>query len=248
MATRFRRTLRTLRFLRTALGSGRYFHRHFALVTGDAALEDAASIRHEVFCQEKGWEALREDRREIDTMDVHALPIVLYWRPTQRPIACMRLIFATDGPLPIENLTKKAITKDRQCIAEVSRMAVIRDFRDRPGPCAAGRECPSAATHDPVLHRFPFVFASLYLAVLRSAELRGIQNLYFIVQPKLFNNLQRIGAMPERIGDAVEHRGERIPCHISVARMLEGIPLWAKPLWKAVRRQIKILNSSKEGP
>lgn len=237
---------RFFRFIWTLLFLKKIFTSHFHVVAGNAAKTAAAKLRHKVFCKEKGWESTRENGLEQDTYDVHSIPIVLYLRNVVDPIACIRLILAKDyHQLPVEKnlvplegaeiLVETGLVHERERSAEVSRLAVDRDFRKRSSE--KGRVFVEGSI-DPLNGRFPFIAVGIYLAMIRSASLQNIDHIYFMVEPALFRSLRKLGASPQAVGKKVEHRGERIPCYICVSEMIKNLPWWSRPVWRAICDQI----------
>ncbi len=223
------------RLLHTAFHSGDVFSEKFFLTAGKSAMDDAAQIRHSVFCEEKGWETVRGEGRETDPYDPHSVPIVLKLRSDGRAIACIRLISGTNHALPIEAITNATVSRNRRNVAEVSRLAVISDFRKR--------KKENGTVHvdgyfDPTGGRFPYIPVGIYLGMMRAAQICGIEDLYFLVDPALFRSLSRLGASPKIIGDPVQYRGRRLPCYISVSDTVGNLPWWSRSVWKRVRAQM----------
>lgn len=218
-----------------AFHSGDVFAEKFFLTAGQAAIDDAAQIRHSVFCEEKGWEAVRKEGRETDPHDSHSVPIVLKLRNDERAIACIRLISGANHVLPAEGITNTVFPRMRRSVAEVSRLAVISDFRKRK---KENGTVYVDGNFDPMGGRFPFIPVGIYLGMMRAAQICGIEDLYFLVDPALFRSLSKLGARPKIIGDPVQHRGRRVPCHISVSDTIGNLPWWSRSVWKRVRAQM----------
>ncbi len=237
---------RFFHFIHTLLFLKSIFSRNFHLITGETVKNAAASLRHKVFCDEQKWEPIQKSGLEQDSYDTHSLPIVLYVRGSKLPIACVRLIFAKNyNPLPMEKslilvdrgkgLVKIGLTNDRHRSAEVSRLAVDPDFRKRQSEKG---KVFTEGTIDPLHGRFPFIAVGIYLAMIRSASLKNIEHLYFLINPALFRSLKKLGANPIVVGEKVEHKGERVPCYISVSEMIQNLPWWSRPVWKVICKQI----------
>ena len=138
-------------------------------------MDAAARVRHEVFCREKWWEKVQESGIEQDQYDTYAFPIVLFQKNIESPIACTRLIQADGWDIPVEQYIGP-IKTDREKSAEVSRLAVIGDFRRRKNE--QGKVIPEERP-DPIQWRFPMVTVGVYLALIVSAKENNIEYLYF---------------------------------------------------------------------
>ncbi len=191
----------------------------------DSALRDAAyRIRHSVYCEDLGWESRRPDGRETDEFDAGALHVLIRHLPSQRYIACVRLILgAAQRALPFEGvcagLAPGAIPSQppgRLHIAEVSRLAIIREFRRRRGE----HNSPAPALDENLLGapvpRFPHVLAGLYLGVIAAAALHDLDRLFVLTEPRLARHLDQLGLRILQIGPPVDHRGPRVPSMIEV--------------------------------
>ncbi|NRH21041.1 PEP-CTERM/exosortase system-associated acyltransferase [Candidatus Gracilibacteria bacterium] len=223
-----------VRYTVTLLTLKEKFESNYIACAGVDFMDAAARVRHKVFCQEKGWEEVQTDELEIDENDEHAIPIVLLDKNSSNPIACVRLILADLGDLPVEQYIEP-IEVDRKRSAEVSRLAVIYGFRRRK--VEVGKVFPEDIP-DPIRGRFPIVKVGVFLSLISVARQNNIEHLYFLVEPSLLKNLKDLGAKPVQIGDPVDHKGIRVPCMISVSEMIDNLPWWSRPIWNSVCQQL----------
>jgi N-acyl amino acid synthase of PEP-CTERM/exosortase system len=112
--------------------------------------EDVFRIRHEVYCRDLGWEPLRADGMETDAFDAQSVHCLLRHRGSGMLVGCTRLILADatqpQALLPFEESCAEVIDRriadpaalPREQVAEVSRLAVMRDFRQRKGEQQSG--------------------------------------------------------------------------------------------------------------
>ena len=63
--------------------------------TTQALREECYRIRHDVYCRELGFEAVREDGMETDAYDPHSVHCLLRAHASDRLIGCIRLILPT---------------------------------------------------------------------------------------------------------------------------------------------------------
>ena len=130
-----------------SLSLGSSFRSFFEVVPAlTPSLErEAYRIRHEVYCSDLSYENRREDGLETDEYDRHSLHCLLRSVKTGMYVGCSRLIFARpENPnylFPFEKtcagaLDRAAVAPYDSCrhrIVEVSRLAVIKEFRRRKG-------------------------------------------------------------------------------------------------------------------
>lgn len=240
----------------TSSGRGDLGHRfeelfEFALALDAPSLEEVYRIRHDVYCRELGWEPVRPDGMEMDEYDRHAIHCLLRKRPTGELVGCSRLVLARPEdpsfPLPFEQSCRDAIHRDvfdpallpRRDVAEVSRLAVMSDFRNRQGeadkPVAVGAQDFEARGGQP---RFPFIPMSLYLGAAAAAHRLHVENVFVLTEPRLASHFQRIGFDIRPIGDEIEHRGVRVPSVLSTSKVVAQLRPLIKPLYLVIERLV----------
>lgn len=240
-----------LLFERFNLGHGfrKYFQIHPAI--DDALRDDVYRIRHEVYCEDLGYEPVRPDRLESDEYDAHSEHCLL--RTSSEPmklVGCTRLVLTKPEerscPLPFEHTCAATLDRSivdparlpRETIAEVSRLAVRAGYRRRRGESRA-----SPLIHDEDFGtnnqpRFPYIPIGLYLGALALAERQGIETVFMLTEPRLAVHLARLGVDVRQIGGAVEHRGIRIPSMMNVQSIIKGMRFMVKPMWSTIRNEI----------
>lgn len=235
------------------LGNG--FRKHFRI---DAAVDEALRdevfhIRHQVYCEELKFEPERPDRRETDMYDAHSLHCLLRAaHAPHTPIGCARLVTVDPArpaaPLPFERLC--AATLDRTIldparlprggIAEISRLAVRHRYRR----CRSDDRSTVAVDDDEdfgaeLRPRFPYVPIALYMGAVALAAHRRIDTLFVLTEPRLAKCIARLGVDIRQIGAPVWHRGLRVPSVMNVQRIIRGMNLVMKPLWRAVSQEVE---------
>ena len=229
------------------------FAKYFAV---EAAVDEAMKhevyrVRHEVYCQELGYEATNPDHEETDGFDAHSLQIALRAQASGRIVGCVRLV-QTDPedvtkPLPFEHLCETAIDRsiidpaciDRRRMVEISRLAVLSDYRKRKGdsggPIAISEE--DMGTRDQP--RFPYIPVGLYLGLLAAAELHDIEHLFTLTEARLARHLSALGFRIHLIGQAVEHRGKRVPSVIYRKELMAHLPPFMHPLYDQLLEEMR---------
>ena len=232
---------------------GASFRRYFEIVPAltDELREHAFRIRHQVYCEELGYEAPRPDRRETDEYDDQSLHCLIRSVKTGEFAGCTRLILCRPGnaeyPLPFERTCAESIDRaildpqalSRSRIAEVSRLAVISRFRTRRGERESAVPISEASFDASVLPRFPYIPVALYLATTELARLHGIHTMFLLTEPRLARHFARLGVNIIQIGDPVEHRGLRVPSVVNVGKIIEGLNFIMRPLYDTVAEQVR---------
>ncbi|WP_374480069.1 PEP-CTERM/exosortase system-associated acyltransferase [Zoogloea sp.] len=237
---------------RFSLGEG--FRKYFEIATAfdDAARNNVFGIRHEVYCEELGFEPVRPDRRETDEYDRHSLHCLL--RTSTEPhtlVGCNRLVMARpedpDYPLPFERTCAATLNRSiidpakepRGAIAEVSRLAVRAYYRRRKGETKAAVAISDEDFGTKEQPRFPYIPIGLYLGVIALAKHEGIETLFVLTEPRLAEHFAKLGVKITQIGGPVEHRGIRVPSMMNVDSIIKGLRFFVKPIWRVVAEEIE---------
>lgn len=236
---------------RATLGDGyrQYFEMMPALETD--RIGDVHFIRHDVYARELGFEAVRPDQRETDKYDRHAVHcLVRTINEPKRLAGCARVVLTDpqepQALLPFELYCRDSIDRTiidptklpRNKIAEISRVAVMGEFRRRKGE--GGQEAPVADQDfgDDKQPRFPYIPISLYFAAVQMAQRAGIEYLFTLTEPRLAQHFGKLGVNVITIGEAVEHRGLRVPSMLMANEIYGSLRSLVKPLWHAVEEQM----------
>lgn len=233
------------------LGAG--FSQYFDLVPAldDATRREVFRIRHEVYCRDLGWEPLRSDGLEQDAFDAHSIHCLLRRRETHEPVGCTRLILRRAGsdsePLPFETHCGNALHRhlvdpaslppEQQ--AEVSRLAVMRNYRQRKGEqdSAVALSDDDFASRGPQ-SRFPYIPVGLYLGVASIAQRLGREYVFVLTEPRLARHFSRIGFAIETVGDAIDHRGLRAPSLLRASQFMAHLRSSIRPLYEVVDHSV----------
>jgi N-acyl amino acid synthase of PEP-CTERM/exosortase system len=231
---------------------GKAYKQYFQLVpaSSDALKDEVYRIRHQVYCEELAFEPIRPDRRECDEYDAHSLHLLIRSLKADRFIGCARIIRTRpddpDYPLPFERTCAATLDRSivdparlpRETIAEISRLAVIAQFRRRRGDERRPVTLSETDFGTPSQPRFPYIPVGLYLGTIELARLNGIETLFVLTEPRLTNHFRKFGVNIETIGGAVEHRGQRIPSMMRTRSVLDN--LWAifRPLYRTIAEQV----------
>ncbi len=231
---------------------GESFSRYFELVPAlDAvAREQVFRVRHEVYCHDLGWEPERPDGLETDAYDIQSVHCLLRHAVTGEPVGCTRLILADADPgheLPVEQSCRDTIDRalidpralPREQVGEVSRLAVVKAFRQRKGES----ESPGTVNEDDfmprgALSRFPFIPVGLYMGAAAIAQRLGREYVLVLTEPRLAQHFSRIGFDIQRIGGPIEHRGQREPSLLRTSKVIDGLRPLIRPIWDRVEASV----------
>lgn len=229
------------------------FRRYFSIqeACDRSAMEDVFRIRHEVYCEDLGFEAVREDRLETDDHDRNSRHcLLLTGNAAHEPVGCTRVVMTDPKdrscPLPFEITCAATLDRSlidpallaRERIGEVSRLAVRRQFRRRKGEENGSVSIQNEDFGKPGQMRFPYIPVSLYLGAIALAERNDLDILFVLTEPRLAAHFARLGVDIRQIGGPVSHRGIRIPSMLKVREVIDNMRPTLRPLWSVVRDEM----------
>ncbi len=220
-----------------SFNTGEGFKRYFDILPAltDSEKQAAFRIRHSVYCEDLGWEATRADGMESDAYDIQSLHCLIRNRASGDFIGCVRLICPESGgplaTLPFERTCGDVLDRSiidpaklrRERIAEVSRLAIVGQYRRRRGEERTSGIVQDSDFGTPDRPRFPYLLVGLYMGVFAIADLHGLEKLFLLSEPRLARHLNKIGITNERIGEATEHRGLRAPSVMDVRHVIDHL-------------------------
>lgn len=240
-------------FLTEVFNLGKSYQQYFELVPAysDALKDDVYRIRHQVYCEELAFEPRRPNRREFDEYDAHSIHLLIRSLHTKQFVGCTRLIrvnpIAPELPFPFEKTCAATLDRSiidpsrlpRHAIAEVSRLAVVSQFRRRKGDEPKSPVPLSDADFGtPAQPRFPYLPISLYLGAVELARLNQIDTIFILTEPRLAGHFRKLGVDVQTIGGAVEYRGERVPSMLNIQGILKDMRSMLRPLYQVVAAEI----------
>lgn len=229
------------------------FNRFFAVAPAlrQEEKDDVFFIRHDVYARELGFEPVRPDQKESDVYDARSVHCLMRTaEATSRLVGCARVVLtdadAPDSLLPFEKACKDSLFRDqidpaklpRDRVAEVSRLAVLSDFRRRRGEDHKEVAIDVSDFGDSQQPRFPYIPVGLYMASVLIAQRHNIDYLFTLTEPRLAEHFAKLGVKIVPIGAPIEHRGMRVPSLIHAATVESGLRLMIRPLWKAIEAQM----------
>ncbi|MCF7991244.1 MAG: PEP-CTERM/exosortase system-associated acyltransferase [Thiohalocapsa sp.] len=223
------------------------------LAYDDALLDKVHYIRYRVYCEEFGYEPKDRcpNQRERDEFDAASLHCLVTHLPSNQPAACVRLVPTSDddpkSDLPFEKYCRESLDRtllsemglDRAQMCEVSRLAVDRSFRRRPGE----HETRIGNAHyyqfsDEERRTFPFIAVSAYLAATAIMKHTGRQHAFAMMEPFLPRLLRRTGIHFSRVGADTDYHGVRAAYHIETQSALSAMNPDLVGLYSIIERQL----------
>lgn len=235
---------------RLNLGDGYKQYFEIAPALDPARINDVFFIRHDVYARELGFEPVREDQHETDKYDYRSQHCLVRSVDGSRLAGCARLVLNDpanpDAPLPFEVTCRDTLDRSiidpakqpRASIAEVSRLAVMSEFRRRKGEQSGEATVSDQDFGDRGQPRFPYIPVSLYIGAVAMAKRQGIEILFTLTEPRLAEHFTKLGVNIIPIGGPVEHRGQRVPSMLLVNKVYQGLRLMVRPLWHTINEQI----------
>jgi len=230
------------------------FDQYFSVIPANTEqlIKKVYNIRHQVYCEELGFEAERANHLEFDEYDLRSSHCLLFHKPSQTYAGCVRLIMVpphdTDVKFPFE-ITSGTHLKwgiepptehERYRYAETSRLAITAQFRRRRGETKSpdgGSEAIENANADE-RRNFPSVALGLYLAATAIAIDKDLEGVFAIMEPRLARQLRFFGFLFEQVGEIIDHRGKRAPFLINTKQVSKTLKAEYLELLTNIQNQV----------
>jgi N-acyl amino acid synthase of PEP-CTERM/exosortase system len=230
------------------------FHSVFdvELATSTEAINEVFEVRYQVYCIDRPFEDPRcfADNREHDSYDPRSAHALIRHRATGHSVATVRLVMAGDHPeqadFPMEGpcahrmtlRAQEAIANARRNgIAEISRMAVSREFRKRLNEDKTVSGVSEQASYsDPEKGKraVPYISLGLFAAILEMSVKHGITHWMAVMEPAQLRLLKRFGVEFDHVGPVLEYHGLRRPAFTEAASLIEGIKKRRPDVWALI--------------
>ncbi|WP_394222307.1 PEP-CTERM/exosortase system-associated acyltransferase [Alteromonas gracilis] len=192
----------------------------------EAQRNSTFSIRHDVFSEELGLEQRRETLLESDQFDRYSIHCFLQHRPTGKLAGTVRVVRPKNEnqPLPMqhylddgfhdEEISPDDFRQDK--IAEISRLAVPREFRRKHVKSEYKRRFRSRRSLSNEIQCYPYIAIGLYFTAMSVLLRNNINHAFIMVEPRLAKSLKFIGFPLEQVGPETDYFGRRAPFYIRV--------------------------------
>lgn len=226
----------------------------FKIASTPEEIEQALSLRHEVFIQELGYEMTEKDNRplESDEYDDAAIHCLLIHKSTGKTAGCFRIVTTrTPGregfkKLPVEEHGNAGISHPtlhpsmlpRGQICEASRLAISKSFRLKSNNNGAQRSGPPTAS-EASRETYSLILVSLFFAAYSLAEILGNRHLYAMMAPILPRVLRKSGFDFIRLGDTLEFHGKRNVFYINRSLAVTGTQHAHYPIHQYIYQELE---------
>lgn len=211
-----------------------YISSHFSsylspvVANSEALREEVFKIRHGVYCEELGFEPVRENGQEKDEFDSFSYHCLIRHIRSENYAGTVRIVRPSESNhlLPIEKYCSNSISNQglnpanfaRRDICEVSRLAVPKQFRRRQIDNHQGSAVGTINQDiysETELRCFPFIAVGLYFAAAALALENEIKHAYVMMEPRLARSMGFVGIKFQQIGPVVDYHGKRAPYYIN---------------------------------
>lgn len=215
----------------------------------DSTVPEVYRIRHQVYCEELGFEPVRDNQQETDEFDSYSRYCLMQHKSSGDYAGTVRIVSpqATEELLPIEKYCSFALKTaelkpgdyPRHEVCEISRLAVPAQFRRRNTDRYKGSETGvinEQVYSEEELRCFPFLAIGLYLAAASLAIHTNHKHAFVMMEPRLARSMAFIGVKFKQLGPAVEYHGRRAPYYINAKMLHSSLPAGFKKLYQVIDR------------
>ncbi|MAN58909.1 MAG: GNAT family N-acetyltransferase [Flavobacteriaceae bacterium] len=222
------------------------------LATSPEVINEVFELRYKVYCIDRPFEDpdCFADKREHDAYDPRSAHALIRHQMTGDSVATVRLVMTGDNPeqadFPMEGPCIHRMGQQardafagarREQIAEISRMAVSREFRRRlnEGESASGTSdfvCYSDSENGK--RAMPYISLGLFAAILQMSVRHGITHWMAVMEPAQLRLLKRFGVEFDHVGPVLEYHGLRRPAFTEAASLIEGIRKRRPDVWSLI--------------
>ena len=222
------------------------------LATAPETINEVFAVRYQVYCIDRPFEDPNcfTDKREHDEYDARSAHALIRHRITRDSVATVRLVMAGDNPeqadFPMEGPCVHRMNQQardafagarREQIAEISRMAVSREFRRR-----LNEDESDAGISDFVCYSdsengkraMPYISLGLFAGILQMSVKHGITHWMAVMEPAQLRLLKRFGVEFDHVGPVMEYHGRRRPAFTEAASLIEGIRKRRPDVWSLI--------------
>ncbi|SET77564.1 N-acyl amino acid synthase, PEP-CTERM/exosortase system-associated [Marinobacter segnicrescens] len=222
------------------------------LANSPETIDEVFAVRYQVYCIDRPFEDPNcfADKREHDDYDHRSAHSLIRHRVTGESVAAVRLVMAGDTPddidfpmegpcLPhMDRTALRAIMQTpRNRVAEISRMAVSREFRrrlneDKSASGISALACYSDAEKGK--RAMPYISLGLFSAILQMSIQHGITHWMAVMEPAQLRLLKRFGVEFDHVGPVLEYHGRRRPAFTEAATLINGIKKRRPDVWSLI--------------
>jgi len=204
---------------------------------GDPLYAEIFKLRYKVYCDEWGFEKAEDHPGgiEVDQYDTSSIHFAALRLPGRELIGTIRMIMYSNKGFPIEQHfefdeeSQVALRHvDRRRCAEISRLAISKDYRRRAIDRVIfdGHDLPEQDLHQIRQERRRLendIVLGLYREICREGVSQGVTHLYAVMARGLCALLKKVGIVFRRIGPEKDYHGMRGPYIGDMATMTRDL-------------------------
>ncbi|WP_181244371.1 PEP-CTERM/exosortase system-associated acyltransferase [Halomonas sp. ND22Bw] len=212
-------------------------------------------LRHDVYCEELGYEAPADPLHhlEFDAHDEHAILCLIEHRDTGLSAGCMRLVLPEDSRndgvqrLPLEDYAGDSLEHPRlhpqrfaqERVCEVSRLAISPLFRRRSTTEEIEGLLHARHAFTPEQREtFPLIVIGLFLATYALLGLSGRPHAFAMMEPRLPRLLSMSGFLFTPVGRIIDFHGKRGAFYIDQRQVEYEMNRDLMPLYRDIKRTL----------
>lgn len=207
------------------------------------------ALRYQVYCREMHYIPEQTSQLEQDKADEHSYHCLMQHRSSQRFAGTIRVVSSNSAEqqLPMEEHCGSRIQDfdikpsdfPRESICEISRLAVLDEFRHPDRATAKDKLFPFGQTYSDKERRcFPLIALGLYLSAAKLCQEHDIEHVFAMMEPRLARNLMSQGFPFRQIGSAMEYHGQRAPFYIGTSEFFSRLPGHFKKLYQQLENDL----------
>jgi N-acyl amino acid synthase of PEP-CTERM/exosortase system len=222
------------------------------LAMSPETVNEVFEVRYQVYCIDRPFEDPNcfADKREHDEYDPRSAHALIRHRMTRDSVAAVRLVMAADQPeladFPMEETCFPRMNKAardafacarREQVAEISRMAVSREFRRRLNEdqsASGSSDFVCYADSENGKRAMPYISLGLFSAILQMSIRHSITHWMAVMEPAQLRLLKRFGVEFDHVGPVMEYHGRRRPAFTEAASLIEGIKVRRPDVWSLI--------------
>ncbi|KPQ01339.1 PEP-CTERM/exosortase system-associated acyltransferase [Marinobacter sp. HL-58] len=222
------------------------------MATSQEAINEVFEVRYQVYCIDRSFEnpSCFPDNREHDSYDPRSSHALIRHRKTGHSVATVRLVMAGNHPeqadFPMEapclhrmsRRAREAVAGARRDqIAEISRMAVSREFRRRlneQNTVSGVSETACYKDAEKGKRAVPYISLGLFAAILQMSVRHNITHWMAVMEPAQLRLLKRFGVEFDHVGPVLEYHGLRRPAFTEAASLIDRIEKRRPDVWSLI--------------
>ncbi|MCK2184059.1 PEP-CTERM/exosortase system-associated acyltransferase [Halomonas getboli] len=227
----------------------------FRLAVDDETRRRIFRLRHDVYCEELGFEDPADPLHhlEFDAHDERAILCLIEHRDTGLAAGCMRLVLPEKSDssgiqrLPLEDYASDSLDHPtihpqrfaHDAVCEVSRLAISPLFRRRSTQEEIEGLLHAHQAFTPRQREtFPLIVIGLFLTTYALVGLNGLRHVFAMMEPRLPRLLSMSGFLFTPVGRLIDFHGSRSAFYIDQRQAEQEMHADLMPLYLDIKRTL----------